>query len=83
MQEGYKIYRTKETVNVLIPCTLIDRLLNQGGNFSIIIVAVSDPLLLPRPRPVSRPASSRSTVEEVNSSPFYQDVLAEDLSLDH
>ena len=73
MREEYQIYRTKETVNVLIPCTLIEKLLTVGVNLDINIRAVPEPSL--SPRPVSRPSSTWSTVEEVDSPPSYQDVL--------
>ena len=73
ISESYQIFRTKETVNVLIPCTLII----QRANLQINIGAVPVPTLSPRSRPVSRPASSWSTIEEVESSPpSYQVVLA-------
>ena len=73
MREGYQIYRTKETINVLIPCHLIKRFLSVGTNLTITIRAVPEPS--PSPRPVSRPLSTWSTVEEENSPPSYQDVL--------
>ena len=73
MREGYQIYRTKE--NVLISCTLIKGHLTQGTNLNITIEAVPEPTLLLRLRPVSRPASYWSIVEEVDSPPSYQDVL--------
>ena len=74
MREGYQIYRTKETVNVLIPCTLIKRILSVGANVTITIWAVPEPS--PSPKPVSRSSSTWSTVEEKDSPPSYQDVLA-------
>ena len=83
-RDGYQNYRAKKTVNVLIPCTLIERLLTQRANLQITIGAVPDPSLsrsssrpVSRSRPDSRPASSWSTIEEVQSGPpSYQDVLA-------
>ena len=82
-RESYQIYRTKETVNVLIPSTLIERHLTQRSNLQITIGAVPDPSLLPsswpvsRSKPDSRPGSSWPTIEDVQSSlPSYQDVLA-------
>ena len=88
-REGYQIYRTKETVNVLIPCSLIKRFPTQRANLQITIGAVPDPSLAScfrpafssrpdlRSRPDSRPDSSWSTIEEIQSSPpSYQDVLA-------
>ena len=73
MREGYQIYRTKDPVNVLIPCSLIERLLSGGVNLNITTGAFLEPSL--SPRPVSRPSSVWSTVEEVDSPTFYQVVL--------
>ena len=70
IRESYQIYRTKETLNVLITCTLIERLLTQKANLQIIIGAVPDPSLLPGCRPVCRPANSWSTIEEAQSGPL-------------
>ena len=74
MREGYQIYRTKETVNVLIPCTLIERLLTVAASLNIITGVV--PELSVSLRLVSRPSGTWSTVEKVGSPPSYQDVLA-------
>ena len=47
------------------------------ANLQITIGAVPEPSLIPRFRPVSRPANSWSTAEEVEPSPpSYQDVSA-------
>ena len=74
MREGYQIYRTKETVNVLIPCTLIERLLSVGANLNITTGADPEPSL--SSRPVSRPSSTWSSVEGVDHACSYQDALA-------
>ena len=74
MREGYQVYWTKETANVLIPCTLIVGLLMQGTNVNITIRAVPEPSLLSRR--VSRSAISWCMVEEVDSPSCYQDMLA-------
>ena len=75
-KQGYQIYRTKETVNILIPCDLIERLLTQRAKLQIQIGAVPDPSL-PLPRSSLRPDSARlisrhsnwSSIEEIPTCP--------------
>ena len=54
-QQNYQINKTKETVNALIPCNLIERLLTKRVNLQIQIGAVHDPSW---PSSSSRPASA-------------------------